>query len=58
MLQDLYMRIEVGDADAVAAIRDVEFVPPSESMEFRTDLKNAAPRRKARIVPPNHNNGR
>ena len=58
VLQDLYVRLEMGEPDIAETIKDLEFVPPSESMDFRTDLKNSAPRRKAKIVPPNHNNGR
>jgi len=55
VLQDLHVRLELGDPSIPETINGIEFVPPSESTEFRTDLKNSAPRRKARIVPPNHN---
>ena len=58
VLQDLHVRLELGDPTIAETINGIEFVPPSESTEFRTELKNSAPRRKARIVPPNHNNGR
>ena len=52
------MRLEIEDPEAETLISQLELVPPSESVNFKTDLKNAGPRRAAKIFPPNHNPGR
>ena len=57
-LQQLVVRLEMEDPEAETLISQLELVPPSESVNFKTDLKNAGPRRAAKIFPPNHNPGR
>ena len=54
-LQQLVVRLEIEDPEAETLISQLELVPPSESVNFKTDLKNAGPRRAAKIFPPNHN---
>ena len=39
-------------------LQELEIVPPSESLNFKSDLKNTGPKRAAKIYPPNHNAGR
>lgn len=58
MLQGLLIRLELNEPGIVDVIKELEFVPPTESVDFRADLKNTGPRRAAKIFPPNHNAGR
>jgi len=53
MLQ-LATGIEAGDAEMGHELETLEFVPPSESLEFRQQLKRDKPKLKAKIVPPDH----
>ena len=54
MLQ-LATGIEEGNAEMGAELETLEFVPPSDSVDFREQLKRDKPKLKAKIVPPNHN---
>jgi hypothetical protein len=57
-LQQLVVRLELEDPEAEKLVSQLELVPPSESVNFKTDLKASGPRRAAKIFPPNHNAGR
>ena len=41
-----------------AEVKSLEFVPPSESLSFREQIKKDKVPNKARIVPPDHSGGR
>ena len=43
-LQQLVVRLEIEDPEAETLISQLELVPPSESVNFKTDLKNAGAR--------------
>ena len=53
MLQ-LATGIESGDASIGEELESLEFVPPSDSVDFREALKRDKPKLKAKIVPPDH----
>lgn len=57
-LQNLVVRLEIQDPTVEQLIDELEIVPPSESLNFKSDLKNTGPKRAAKIYPPNHNAGR
>jgi len=57
-LQTLVVRLELKDPEAEVLVSKLELVPPSESVDFKTGLKAAGPRRAAKIFQPNHNAGR
>ena len=44
--------IEAGNPDIEAELSTLEFVPASESIEFKEQLKADRPKLKAKIVPP------
>ena len=54
MMLQLVQQIEAGDSDVAEELDTLEFVPPSESVEFREQLKRDKPKLKAKIVPPSH----
>jgi hypothetical protein len=56
MLQ-LATGIEAGDAAMGTELESLEFVPPSDSLDFREQLKRDKPKLKAKIVPPDHRHG-
>ena len=54
LLLQLATDIEAGEPEAEAELASIELVPPSESIEFREQLKRDKPKLKAKIVPPDH----
>jgi len=49
--------IEAGEPDVANELNTLELVPPSESLEFREQIKANKPKLKAKIVPPDHRHG-
>ena len=52
ILLSIQQGIEAGDPDVEADLNALELVPPSESLEFREQLKRDKPNRPPKIVPP------
>ena len=52
LIHQLQVNAVIDTAAAEAEIASIEFVPPSESLEFQTELKSDKMGTKARIVPP------
>jgi len=50
--------IDEGVGGIADEVKSLEFVPPSESINFREQLKKDKVPLKARIVPPDHSGGR
>jgi len=57
-LLQLQEDIDDGLSGIDAEVKSLEFVPPSESISFREQLKKDKVPLKARIVPPDHSGGR
>lgn len=54
LLLQLALDIEEGDASVAKELDYLEIVPPSESIDFRDELKAGKAKRPAKIVPPQH----
>ncbi len=54
LLLQLALDIEEGDPSVAADLDSLELVPPSESIDFREELKAGKAKRPAKIVPPQH----
>ena len=54
LLLQIATDIEAGDAEAGRELESLEIVPPSESIDFREELKAGKAKRPAKIVPPSH----
>lgn len=54
LILQLSRDVELGNPDVEGEIKSIEFVPASESLEFRDQLKKDKPQLKAKIVPPSH----
>lgn len=57
-LLQLQEDIDEGIAGIEGEVKSLEFVPPSESVGFREQIKKDKAPLKARIVPPDHSGGR
>jgi len=57
LLLSLAQDIEAGDPDVEAEINSLELVPPSESLDFREQLKRDKVNRPPKIVPPDPRHG-
>lgn len=54
MLLQLAQDIESGVPEVAPELETLEIVPPTESLDFREELKAGKARRPAKIVPPTH----
>ena len=54
LLLQLATAIEAGDPEVAREIESLEFMPSSESVDFREELKAGKAKRPAKIVPPQH----
>ena len=52
LVNELAIGLKGGNEDAAALVQSIEFVPPSESVSLRDEIKPAPS--KARIIPPDH----
>ena len=52
VLLELATDIEAGDPSAAERVNGIEIVPPSESLDFREQLKRDRPKLQAKVVPP------
>ena len=52
LLLELSTAVEAGDPGVEDSVKGLEIVPPSESLDFREQLKQDKPKLHAKIVPP------